>query len=155
MPNTYSQIYLHCVFAPKYRQALIKPEFEDKLHKYMIGIAKNLNQNIVAINSMPDHCHLLVRIRPTMAPSDFLQKIKGNSSKWINKQGFLQHKFNWQVGSGIFSANYKGIPTLISYIAHQKEHHRKEGFKTEYVNLLKQHGIDYNDEYLLDFLLEE
>ena len=58
MPNTYSQIYLHYVFSPKYRQALIKAEFEEELYKYIAGIIKNLDQQLIRINGMPDHCHL-------------------------------------------------------------------------------------------------
>jgi REP-associated tyrosine transposase len=53
MPNTYSQIYLHFVFSPKNRQALIRPEFETELFKYITGVVKNIDQNLLAINGMP------------------------------------------------------------------------------------------------------
>ena len=78
MPNTYSQIYLHYVFSPKYRQALIKAEFEEELYKYIAGIIKNLDQQLIRINGMPDHCHLLVRLRPSLAPSKFIQVLEKN-----------------------------------------------------------------------------
>ena len=61
MPNTYSQIYLHYVFSPKNRQALIKAKYEEEPYKYIDGIIKNLDQQLIRINGMPDHCHLLVR----------------------------------------------------------------------------------------------
>ena len=57
MPNTYSQIYLHYVFSPKYREALIKAEFEEELFRYITGVIKNLDQHLIRINGMPDHCH--------------------------------------------------------------------------------------------------
>jgi len=40
---------------------------------------------------------------------------------------------------------------MIKYIENQKEHHRKVGFKKEYLKLMRHYGIDFNEEYLLDF----
>lgn len=152
MPNTYSQIYLHCVFSPKYRQSLIIPEIEPLLYKYIYGIARNLNQTLIRINGMPDHVHLLVRIRPAISPSTFVQKVKANSSKWINENNFFNHHFNWQAGSGIFSAGHRHLSHLVKYIDNQKAHHKRSTFKTEYLDLLVSNDIDYNREYLPDFL---
>ncbi len=81
MPKTYSQIYFHYVFTPKYRNALIKPHFEERLHKYISGIIDNLGQTLIQINGMPDHIHILVRLKPNMSSSTFIQKVKANSSK--------------------------------------------------------------------------
>ena len=152
MPNTYSQIYLHYVFSPKYRQALIKGEFEEELFKYITGIVKNLDQQLIRINGMPDHCHLLVRLRPALAPAKFIQTVKTNSSRWINEKKFLKHKFNWQVGGGVFSVSHRNIPQLINYINNQKQHHKKDSFKKEYLKLLDHYGVSFKEEYLLDFL---
>ena len=151
MPNTYSQIYIHYVFSPKYREALIKSEFEKELFKYITGITKNLNQKLIAINGTTDHCHLLVRLKPAIAPSDFIQTVKTNSSGWINKKEFLKHQFNWQTGGSVFSVSHRNIPALIEYIENQKEHHKKVSFKEEYLKLLRHYGIDFKEEYLLDF----
>ncbi|HDO27504.1 MAG TPA: IS200/IS605 family transposase [Bacteroidetes bacterium] len=89
MPNTYSQIYMHYVFSPKYREALINEEFEEELYKYITGIVKNLKQLLIRINGMPDHCHMLVRLKPMVAPSKFIQTIKTNSSGWLNNKNSL------------------------------------------------------------------
>ncbi len=151
MPNTYSQLYSHFVFSPKYRDALIKPDFEEELYKYMTGIIKNLAQQLIRINGMPDHCHLLVRLRPSIAPSKFIQAVKTNSSRWVNENNFLQHRFNWQTGGGIFSVSYRNVPELIRYIETQKQHHKKSSFKVEYLKLLNHYGIDFEEEYLLEF----
>ncbi len=153
MPNTYSQIYLHYVFSPKYREALIRKEFEEELFKYITGIIKNLNQILIRINGMPDHVHLLVRLKPVMAPSVFIQKVKTNSSSWLNKKRYFNHEFHWQTGGGIFSVSHRNIPELISYIDHQKEHHKKTIFREEYLTFLKHYGIDFKDEYLLGVFL--
>jgi len=151
MSNTYSQIYLHYVFSPKYRQALLESKFEEELHKYISGIVKNLDQHLIRINSMPDHCHILVRLRPYMAPSKFIQMVKTNSSRWINEKNFINHKFSWQTGGGVFSVSHYNVPALVSYIDNQKEHHKKVIFKEEYLKLLKHYGIEYNEKYLPEF----
>ena len=151
MPNTYSQIYLHYIFSPKYRKTLIKVEFEEELFKYITGVVKNLDQQLIRINGMPDHCHLLVRLRPSLAPSKFIQAVKTNSSRWISEKKFLKHRFNWQIGGGIFSVSHRNVAELISYIENQKEHHKKASFREEYLELLNHYGINFEEKYLLEF----
>jgi len=41
MANTYTQLYIHFVFAVKYRAAVIQPEWEERLHKYITGIVQS------------------------------------------------------------------------------------------------------------------
>jgi len=100
---------------------------------------------------MPDHCHMLVRIRPSTAPSEIMQKVKSNSSSWINNNNFLTTRFNWQNGGGIFSVSYRNVPKLVEYIEKQKEHHNRSTFKREYLKLLKHYGVEYEEKYLLEF----
>ena len=57
MSNTYTQIYIHIVFAVKGRQNLIPKEHKTELHGYIIGIIQNKKQTVIQINSMPDHIH--------------------------------------------------------------------------------------------------
>ena len=151
MPNTYSQIYFHYVFSPKYRQSLIRPEIEEEIQKYISGIIKNQGQLLININGMPDHIHLLARLKPSMAPSKLIQTVKTNSSKWINNKKFFNFKFAWQVGGGVFSVSHRNIPGLINYLSNQKEHHKKVSFKEEYLTLLKHYGVSFEEKYLLDF----
>ncbi len=151
MPNTFSKLYIHHVSAVKYRQALILPEFEERLHHYIIGIIKELNQTPIQVNGMPDHIHIAARLRPAMAPATFVQKIKTNSSRWINANGFLPREFAWQVGGGIFSVSETHVDKLTAYIKNQKEHHKKVSFRSEYLKLLRNNGIDPEDDFLPEF----
>nr|WP_323134347.1 hypothetical protein [Tellurirhabdus rosea] len=41
MPNTYTQVYLHAVFAVKYRQGLIRQDWKEKLFRYLTGIIQH------------------------------------------------------------------------------------------------------------------
>ena len=98
MANTYSQIYIHVVFAVHARQNLIRSEHKDELQKYMTGIVTAQSQKLIAINNMPDHFHLLIGLRPTMALSDLVQDIKSGSSAFINKRRWVNGRFEWQEG---------------------------------------------------------
>lgn len=151
MPNTFSKIYIHHVSAVKYRQALILPSFEKELYKYIVGIIKNLGQTPLQVNGMPDHIHIAARLRPAMAPATFVQKVKANSSKWINEQGFLPQEFSWQTGGGTFSVSRTHVDALRRYIKNQKAHHAKKSFRKEYIDILRRNDIEPDPEHLPDF----
>ena len=64
MANTYTQIHIQCVAAVKYRQSLIQVEWKEVLHKYITGIVQENGHKMIAINTMPDHLHFLIGLRP-------------------------------------------------------------------------------------------
>ena len=97
---------------------------------------------------MPDHIHMLFGFRPAQSLSDLMQDIKGSSSTWINKNGFVAGKFNWQEGYGAFSYAKSDLPKVIKYIENQQQHHKKKNFTDEYKTLLKEFEIDYDDRYI-------
>ena len=148
MPNTYTQIHLHIIFAPRFREALINPEWEENLYKYITGIVQNHKHKMLAINSMPDHIHLLVGLNPSQAISDLLRDIKGDSSLWINEKKFTKKKFEWQSGYSAFSYSKSQIPKVIDYIKNQKEHHKKHTFLDEYKKMLELFEVDFNEQYI-------
>ena len=125
MPNTYTQIYIQIVFAVKGRENLISKSHREELHKYITGIVQKLEQKMLSIFYMPDHIHLLVGSKPSMAISDLTKDIKAGSSNFINDKKWLKGKFNWQEGFGAFSYSRSQIDTVIKYILNQEEHHKK------------------------------
>ena len=103
MANTYTQIYVHVVFAVEGRQNLIRPEHNDELQKYITGIVSGQKQKLIAINNMPDHVHILIGLKPDIALSDLMRDIKAGSSKFINEKRWVVGRFEWQEGFGAFS----------------------------------------------------
>jgi len=93
MPNTYTQIHIQCVFAVKFRNALIHDGWKDQLHKYTTVIIQNQGHKLLAINSMPDHLHLFIGFRPNQSLSDLMRIVKSESSEWINVKKFTPSKF--------------------------------------------------------------
>jgi REP element-mobilizing transposase RayT len=126
MPNTYTQIYIQIVFAVKGRENLISKSHREELHKYITGIVQKREQKMLSIFCMPDHTHLLVGLKPSIAISDLTRDIKAGSSNFINDKKWVKGKFNWQEGFGAFSYSRSQIDTVIKYIFNQEEHHKKK-----------------------------
>uniref|UniRef100_UPI00313BD5A0 IS200/IS605 family transposase n=1 Tax=Dyadobacter sp. OTU695 TaxID=3043860 RepID=UPI00313BD5A0 len=81
MANTYLQVHLHFIFAPKYRQILIRSDWETDLYKYITGIVEARQHKMIAINGMSDHLHMLVGFRTPQSVADFMQDVKADSSQ--------------------------------------------------------------------------
>ena len=148
MANTYSQVYLHFVFAVQNRLSLINPRWEVDLYKYMSGIISKDGHKVYVINGMPDHVHALVSMNPKQAPSDLMHDVKRSSSLWINENRFVRGKFSWQEGFGVFSYGHSQIPTIANYIEQQKKHHEKRTFIEEYREFLKLFNIEFDERYI-------
>ena len=151
MPNTYTQLYTHLVFAVKNRQALIKPEFREEIERYMTGILQNKKHKLLAIYLMPDHAHILIGANPAISLSETVQVLKTETTNFIKEKRFMPFRFNWQEGFGAFSHSRSELDNVVKYILNQLEHHRKATFHEEYIALLQRYEVDFKDEYLFDF----
>ena len=105
---------------------------------------------MLEVGGMPDHIYLLVKLKPTIAVSDFLRQVKANSSMWINEEKFKIHKFGWQDGYRAFTVSRSQVEHVARYIRNQQVHHAKQDFKTEYFELLDRHEVEYEEQYLWD-----
>jgi len=150
MANTYTRIYLHIVMRIKRGHPFIRAEFEDELYAYLGGIIKNQGHLPIKINGVKDHLHVLFAQKPVSALSDLMREVKSESSHLINKKQWVRGQFRWQVGYGAFSCDHRGVDRVVQYINNQKEHHRKVPYLEEYRTLLKEHGIDYDERYIVD-----
>ena len=148
MANTFTQIHIHAIFTVQDRDCIISKTWEEELYKYIGGIVRNNKHKLLAINGMPDHLHLLIGLRPSQSISDLMQDIKGSSSKWINEKKFIKDRFSWQEGYGAFSYRKRDLPSVMNYINNQKVHHQKQTFMNEYIEILKEFGIDYDERFL-------
>jgi REP element-mobilizing transposase RayT len=148
MPHTYTQIYIHAVFAVKNRVSLIDKSWRERLHQYMGGVIRNHGHSAIAIGGVGDHVHILFGLRPAQTISNIMQHVKGSSSEWINKERLTSGKFEWQGGYGAFSYAKSQIPVVRRYIENQERHHRKKSFIEEYKQNLKDFGVEYKNEFI-------
>jgi putative transposase len=151
--NTYTQLYIQFVFAVQDRASLINVTWKDELYKYITGIVQNNKHKLIAINGMPNHIHIFIGYKPHQLIPDLLQDIKGGSSGWINKKGFVRNKFKWQEGYGAFSYSHSHIDNVVKYIINQEQHHKKKTFKDEYTELLQKFNVEYDSRYILKEVL--
>lgn len=148
MANTYSQIYIQVVFAVEARQHLIRSEHKEELQKYITGIVSGLRQKLLAIHCMPDHTHILIGLKPSLAISDLVQDIKTGSSRFISSRRWAPGRFSWQEGFGAFSYGHSQLGVVIRYIQNQEKHHRVKTFREEYVNFLRKFEIEHDERFI-------
>ena len=150
MANTYTQIYIHVVFAVRHRQALISSSWKERLHKYITGIIQNQGHKLIAINTMPDHAHIFIGMKPDTALSDLVRDVKRDSTNFVNREIMIHRKFSWQEGFGAFTYSHSQIDGVVKYIRNQEEHHRHRTFHEEYESMLKGFAVEYDIRYLFE-----
>ncbi len=149
MSHTFSNNLFHIIFSTKGRVGIIRPDFKNDLYKYISGIAKEDSQ-ILKINGIDNHVHILVKIKPSMSVSDFVCKLKSNSSKWVSENFELSYGFQWQGGFSSFSVSESQAGVISGYIDRQEEHHRKFSFEKELEDFLRKNKITFDEKHFLD-----
>ena len=152
MANTYTQSYIHVVFAVRYREALISSSLKERLQKYITGIIQNQGHKLIAINTMPDHAHIFIGVKPDAALSDLVRDVKRDSTNFVNHEIRLRSKFGWQEGYGAFSYSHSQIDTVVKYILNQEEHHHRKTFREEYEAMLREYAVEYDATYIFDWI---
>ncbi len=150
MPGTYSQILLHVVFSTKQRQPWIAPAVSERLYPYIGGIIRSEKGVLYERGGVEDHVHLYLRWRTDKAISDLLRTVKTESSKWVHATFPHLRAFAWQEGYSVFSVRKSQEGAVKKYIAGQAAHHKKEGFKSELLRLLRKHEIEFDERYVFD-----
>lgn len=148
MANTYTQIYLHVVFAVSGRASVIPSEHREELQKYITGIVSRQAQKLIALYCMPDHTHVLLGLKPNVAPSDLIGDIKTGSTNHINEQRWIGCRFAWQEGFGAFSVSHSHLDRVANYIHNQPTHHRRKSFQREYIEFLERHRVPFEQRYI-------
>ncbi|MEO7176437.1 MAG: IS200/IS605 family transposase [Saprospiraceae bacterium] len=149
MPNTYTQLYVHVVFAVRGRANLISNLFKERLYQYITGIISSKNQKLMIINGMPDHIHILMGPKPDCNLSALIRDIKANSSKWVNENRFTNQKFEWQTGFSAFSVSQSRIDGIVNYILRQEQHHQDKSFTQECVENLNEYKVAFDPNFLM------
>jgi REP-associated tyrosine transposase len=147
MPQSLVKNYIHITFSTKHRQPLIDTSVKDELYSYLGGICNNLE---CYVGGHRDHIHILCLLSRKIALMKLLEELKSHSSKWVKTKGANYAKFYWQSGYGAFSVDYNRVDVVKKYILNQEEHHDSETFKEEYLGLLKNSEIAYDEKYLWD-----
>ncbi len=146
---SYTNLNYHIVFSTKERRPFLSDELRRRTGDYIGGIIRELRGDLVAAGGATDHLHLAAVLHPQVSISDVVRTIKANSSKWIHETLPDLAEFGWQDGYAAFSVSRSVLPQVVRYIEGQKEHHAKMSFTEELIALLKRHGVDYDERYLV------
>ncbi len=147
--STYTQILYQIVFSTKNReQTLVNPNRKE-LFKYISGILKNKNCHLYRINGVEDHLHIVTHLHLSISLASLIKDIKLASSDYIKKNSLFQLYNGWQDGYGAFTYSIKEKDSLIEYVKNQEEHHKIKTFREEYIELLNEHEITFDEKYLL------
>jgi putative transposase len=150
MPQSLHCKYGHLIFSTKNREPSITPELEPRLYEYMGGIVRGLKASLIEINGTANHVHLLIRESKAVSDQDFMGQLKGDSSKWINRNFTGRPRFSWQGGYGWFSVSPAGVDAAEAYVRSQKQHHQEVTFQDEFRRFLKKYQVDYDEHYVWD-----
>ena len=151
MANTYTQCYVHLVFAVKNRDSLIKIAWKNELEMYITGIIQNHKHKLLSIYAMPDHIHIFIGYNINQLIPNLVEYIKTSSNAWVKNNNLSKFRFEWQRGYGAFTHSHSQINTVIQYIKNQDIHHQKRTFREEYLELLQKNEVAFKDEYVFIF----
>lgn len=73
----------HIVWVTKYRKPVFIGKIESDIKEYLNKTLKSLDMDVIAMEIMPDHIHLLVNCKPQLRLSDVIKILKGNTARWL------------------------------------------------------------------------
>lgn len=124
--RAYSEINLHCVWHVKSSFPAITNEIEQRLYKYIRNYALQSKGLLFhEIGGTETHVHIAVTIPPTLLLSEWIGKLKGASSHYVNHRLVNRKWLDWQTGYGVVSFGTKDMDWVVSYIRNQKQHHNQ------------------------------
>ena len=146
--GTYTSILYQVVFSTKYRKPTLLKTIRPDLFNYMGSILTNKKCRSYAVGGVDDHVHLVFSLHPTVALSDLVKSIKVASSIWMKEHTVRNDFKSWQVGYGAFTYSSEALETLKKYVAKQEEHHKKQSFREEYIGLLEELEVEFEERFL-------
>ena len=147
--STYTQILYQIVFSTKNREHTLDKESQKELYQYLWGVLKNKKCHLYQIGGVTDHLHILTHLHPSISLSSLIKDIKLSSSELIKLNKIFPNFSGWQEGYGAFTYSIKDKDKLITYIKTQEEHHKNKNYKEEFIELLNEHGIEFDEKFLL------
>jgi putative transposase len=151
MPQSLSNVLLHIVFSTKDREPWLDRDVRPRMHAYLATVCRELGTEMAHIGGMSDHIHIVTTLPRTISQAELIEHIKKTSSKWMKTLDVRYRGFFWQRGYGAFSVSQSQLKAVLRYVDEQPEHHRTRTFQEEYRELLRKHGVEYDERYIWDW----
>jgi putative transposase len=147
VPQSLSKVTLHIIFSTKDREPWLGSEVRPRMHAYLATICRDLGGELVRVGGVADHVHIVTTLPRTLSQAQLIEQIKKTSSKWIKTIDASYRGFFWQRGYGAFSVSPSQLEAVLQYVDGQQEHHRTRTFQEEYRELLRTHGVDFDEKF--------
>ncbi len=139
---SFVRIWVHCVWTTKSRIPYLKDQISDEVISHIRENAKTKGIYIDHINGYLEHLHALISLGSSQAISEVMQKIKGESSFWINKNKLTRLKFEWQDDFYSVSMGMNQLEPLRKYIRNQMLYHQNISFEDELDKMIEEYKLD-------------
>ena len=148
MPQSLSRVIIHVIFSTKNREPWLDSTIRPRMHAYLATICRDLDGEALRVGGVADHVHILTTLPRTLSQAQMIEGIKKPSSKWIKALEVRYRGFFWQRGYGAFSVSPSQLDAVLQYVETQEEHHRTLTFQEEYRQLLRRHGMEFDECYV-------
>jgi REP element-mobilizing transposase RayT len=150
MPQSLSKVILHIVFSTKDREPWLEPQIRPRMHAYLATICRDLGGDGLRVNGVFDHVHIVTTLPRTVSQAEMVEQLKKRSSKWIKTIDPRCRRFFWQRGYAAFSVSPSQLGAAIKYVEAQEKDHRTRTFQEEYREMLRKHGVEFDERYVWD-----
>ncbi|HRZ49738.1 MAG TPA: transposase [Bacteroidales bacterium] len=146
--KAYIQHLFQWVWSTNMHHPTLRAEGQEQLFAYIAGLLRKKSCFVYAVNGTNDHIHVVTSLHPSQNISSIIKDIKLSTTDYIRRTGMMPDFDGWQMGYGSFTYSGSALKNLTRYVVTQKEHHRIKTFTEEFMDLLKEHGVDYDERYL-------
>jgi putative transposase len=123
---SYWRLFYHVIFAAKNWAPLILPEMEPPLVRMIQAKVYEMGGILHGIGGIETHLHLVVSIPPTIPVAEYIGKVKGSSSHFVNTHLQPGCPFYWQREYGVLSISETHLPVVVRYVTNQRQHHTQK-----------------------------
>ncbi len=119
---TYSCKY-HVVWCPKYRRKVLIHGVDVRLKEIILEVANEFNSEVIEMEVMPDHVHLLIEADPQFGIAKVVRYMKGRSSRFLRQEfPWLKSRLPTLWTNSYFVSTVGGSPLSVikEYIENQK-----------------------------------
>ena len=146
---TFTQILYQIVFSTKNAENTMVLSESEKLYRYLWGVLKNKKCKLYRLNGTEDHLHIVTHVHPSVSVSSLVKDLKVSSSGWIKENKVFPNFIGWQEGYGAFTYHISQKDMIVNYVKNQRTHHKIKTFREEFIELLEEHGIEFDEKYLV------
>ncbi len=135
MPHV--KVWVHFVWTTKNRLPLLSDDIRQRVFQHIRENARAKGIFLDYVNGYREHVHCLISLGTEQTLSWIVKMLKGESSHWINQQGLIPQKFQWQHEYFAVGVGESIVDRTRDYIRNQEKHHSKKPFNDEFDEMIQ------------------